>query len=133
MRRMSTCITVAAALATLTAGGCGSDQPPVCDSLAAVQTSLDHVRNTNISENGLSQLQADVSQLRADLIQLRTDGQVKFATEIEGVRGAVNQFAASVAAARATPNATTLGAVGTAKSGVQESVRRLGDAMSGTC
>jgi hypothetical protein len=126
-------ITAAAALGVLVTGGCGTDQPAVCDSLAAVQTSMDHVRNANVSENGLTQLQTDLTQLRADLVQLRTDAQTQFPTQIEGVRTAVNQFAASVAAARATPEATTLAAVRTGMSGVQDSVRHLADAMSGTC
>jgi hypothetical protein len=125
MRRMSTWITAAAAIGLLVTGGCGTDDPAVCDSLAAVQTSIDHVRNANVSENGLAQLQTDLTQLRADLIQLRTDAHSQFPAQIEGLRTAVNQFAGSVAAARATPDATTLAAVRT--------VRDLADAMSATC
>jgi hypothetical protein len=130
---MSTWITVAAAIGVLTAGGCGTDQPAACAHLDAVQASLDHVRNANVSENGLSQLRTDLSQLQANLIQLRTDAQAKFPTEIDGVRGAANQLAASVATARATPDASTFAAVRTALSGVQDSVQHLADAMSGTC
>jgi hypothetical protein len=130
---MSTWITAVAAAGMLTAGGCSTDQPAACAHLDAVQASIDHVRNANVSENGLSQLRTDLSQLQANLIQLRTDVQAKYPTEIEAVRGAANQLAASVAAARATPDATTLAAVRTAMSGVQGSVQHLADAMSGTC
>jgi hypothetical protein len=133
MRLTSTWITIAAAVAAVTVSACGAEKPSVCDSLAAVETSLDHVRNANVSENGLSQLTADLNYLRADLIQLRTDAQAQFPTEIDAVRTAVNQVSASIAAARATPDAGTIGAVRPAVSAVQDSVRHLADAMSGTC
>ena len=133
MRRMATWIATGGVLGVLASAGCGVDQPPVCDSLSAVRTSVDHLRNTNVSENGLSQLQTDLSQLRADLIQLRTDAQAEFPAEIERARTAVNQFAATVAAARATPDAATLAAVRTAMSSAQDSTRQLADAISGTC
>lgn len=133
MRRMSTWISVAAAVGVLTAGGCGTDQPAACAHLDAAQATMAHVRNANVSENGLSQLRTDLSQLRANLIQLRTDAQAKYPTEIEAVQGTVNQLAASVATARATPDATTLAAVRTAVSGLQDSIQHLADAMSGTC
>jgi hypothetical protein len=81
----------------------------------------------------MRQLKADLGQLRTDLNQSRSDAQTQYSAEIEATRGAVNQFAASVAAARATLDARTLRAVGTAVSGVQESMRHLTDAMSGTC
>jgi len=130
---MSTWTTVAAAVGMLIVGGCGTDQPAACAHLDAVQASIDHVRNANVSENGLAQLRTDLSQLQANLVQLRTDAQAMYPTEIEAVRGAANQLAASVTAARATPDTTTLTAVRTALSGVQDSVRHLADAMSGTC
>jgi hypothetical protein len=133
MKRMSTFITVAAAVGVLTVGGCGTDEPAACAHLDAVQASIGHVRDANVSENGLSQLRTDLSQLQANLIQLRTDVQATHPTEVEAVRGAANQLAATVAAARATPDATTLGTVRTAMSGLQTSVQQLAQAMSGTC
>jgi hypothetical protein len=129
---MPTWIAFAAAFAALT-GGCSTDQAPVCDSLAAVQTSIDHVRDANVSENGLTQLKTDLNQLKSDLVSLRTDGQAQFPGQIEAVRAAANQLSASIAAARATPEVTTLAAVRTSMSGLQNSVRQLADAMSGSC
>jgi len=129
---MPTWIAIAAALAVL-AGGCSTDQAPVCDSLAAVQTSIDHVRDANVSENGLSQLKTDLSQLKSELLSLRTDGQQQFPGQIEAVRAAADQLSASIATARATPDVATLASVRTSMSGLQNSVGQLADAMSGTC
>ena len=123
----------AVTLALLGAGGCGTGQPAVCDSLAAVQKSLDHVRDANVSENGVTQLRADLAELRVNLQQLYADGQAQFGAEVQAVKTAVNEFTSSLSAARATPDGKTLDAVRTARAGLQTSVQSLGKAVSGTC
>jgi Tfp pilus assembly protein PilE len=133
MRKLSSLLAVVAIAGVLGAAACSSDQPAVCDSLAAVQNTADHIRNANVSENGVTQLQTDLEQLRPQLQQLYSDAQAQFATELDAVRAATNQFSASVAAARATPDAATLAAVRTSMTAVQQSVQALGGAMSGTC
>jgi chromosome segregation ATPase len=129
---MPTWIAITAAFALLV-GGCSTDQAPVCDSLAAVQTSVDHVGDANVSENGLTQLKTDLNQLKSELQSLRSDAQAQFSSQIEAVRTAANQLSASIAAARATPEVTTLAAVRTSMSGLQSNVRQLADAMAETC
>ena len=133
MRIKSSLLTVVAAAGVFTGAACSSEQPAVCDSLAAVQNTADHIRDANVSENGVTQLQAELRQLRPELQQLYSDAQAQFKTELEGVRTAANQFSASVAAARATPDAATLAAVRTSMTAVQQSLQTLGNAMSGTC
>lgn len=122
-----------ATFALLGAGGCGTDQPQVCDSLAAVQATMNQVRNTNVSENGLPPLKANLQQLKLDLQQLTTDAAAQFAPQVEVVKAAANQFSASVDSARADPDAGALTTVRATLGTLQNSVRSLGDAMSGTC
>ncbi|MEV4641449.1 hypothetical protein AB0J80_29305 [Actinoplanes sp. NPDC049548] len=131
MRPIPVILVVTAAL--LGTGGCGSDQPPVCDSLDAVQTTMDHVRDANVSENGLTQLETGLQQLRTDLQQLAADAKAQFAPEIDMVKNAANQFRVSVDDARAAPDAKTLAAVQATRTTLRSSVQNLGDAMSGTC
>jgi cell division septum initiation protein DivIVA len=125
--------TAAATLAVLGAGGCSTAEPAVCDSFAAVQNSLDHLRDANVSENGVTQLRADLTELRADLQQLYADAQAQFGGQVQAVRTAVNELTSSLSAARATPDGKTFEAVRTARAGLQTSVQSLGDAVSGTC
>lgn len=122
-----------ATFALLSAGGCGTDQPPVCDSLAAVQATMNQVRDTNVSENGLAPLKGNLQQLKLDLQQLTTDAAAQFAPEVEVVKAAANQFSASVDSARTDPDAGALASVRATLGTLQNSVRNLGDAMSGTC
>ncbi|MCA2211460.1 hypothetical protein [Jidongwangia harbinensis] len=133
MRRMPMLIAAGTAAATLAIGGCSTDQPPVCESLAAVQTTMNQIRTTNVSENGLAPLKAHLQQLKTDVYLLLTDAGAQFAPEVEAVRTAADQVSASVAMARETPDVANLSAVRTTLQGLQTSLRGLADAMSGTC
>jgi Tfp pilus assembly protein PilE len=133
MRTKSCLLTVVAIAGVFGGAACSSDQPAVCDSLAAVQNTADHIRDTTISENGVTQLQADLRRLASELQNLYSDAQAQFPTELNAVRTAANQFSTTVAAAHAAPSAANLSAVRTSRTLVQQSLQNLGGAMSGTC
>ena len=133
MKRMTIRIAALTAVATLGIGGCSSDQPPMCDSLASVQTTMSQIRNTNVAENGLQQLKTYLQQLKTDVRQLLTDAGAQFAPEVEGVRTAADRVETSVATARETPDAAHLSEVRTTLGALRSSLDSLGDAMSGTC
>ena len=132
MKRMTTRIAAVTA-AALVLGGCGTDQPPVCDSLVAVQTTMHQVRNANVAENGLAPLQANLRQLKADVGVLLTEASTQFGPEADMVRTAADQVSTSVAAARQSPDVAHLGEVRTTLGALRSSLQVLGDAMSGTC
>ena len=133
MTRIPARIAILTALATLAIGGCSADKPPGCDSLDAVRTTMQQIRNANVAENGLTQLRADLQQLRRELQQLRTDAEAQFAPQVANVKTATDQFSASIAAAREAPDVAHLSAVRTSLGGLQTSIAGLRDAMSGTC
>jgi hypothetical protein len=132
MKRMTTRIAAVTAVA-LGLGGCGSDQPPVCESLVAAQATMQQIRATNVSENGLEPLKAHLQQLKADVRLLLTDAAAQFAPEVEGVQAAADQVSTSVATAKTTPDAAHLLEVRTTLGALRSSIEDLGDAMSGTC
>jgi hypothetical protein len=132
MKRMTTRIAAVTAV-TLGLGGCGADPPPVCDSLAAVQTTMHQIRNANVSENGLAPLKAHLQQLKVDVRLLLTDAAAQFAPQVEGVRAAADQVSTSVAKAQETPDAAQISEVRTTLGALRSSLKELGDAMSGTC
>lgn len=115
--------------------GCAADEPaaPVCASYDAVQNTVDHIRDANVSENGLTAVRPYVTQLRTDLNQLVTDARAQFAPQADQVRTSADQLSASVDTARQTPNAANLAAVRSSVAAVGASVRNLHDAISGTC
>ncbi|MEU8607566.1 hypothetical protein AB0C29_06160 [Actinoplanes sp. NPDC048791] len=132
MKRMITRI-AAVTVAAFVLGGCGTDQPPVCDSLVAVQTTMNQVRNANVAENGLAPLKSHLQQLKADVTLLLNDAAGQFAPQVETVRAAADQVRTSVVAAQASPDVAHLAEVRTTLGSLRSSLQVLGDAMSGTC
>jgi hypothetical protein len=98
-----------------------------------VRTSVDQVRNANVSENGLTQVRADLSGLRTNLQQLYAEAQTQFATEVAAVKTSADAFTASLTTARAAPDVRNLASVRTAIAGLRTTVQNLSDAMASTC
>ena len=120
----------------LAAGGlaaCSSDQPAVCDDVDAVQSSVDNLKDAQVSENGLNAVKADLTQIQQDLKKLQTDAKAEFGGEASKVKTAVTSLEGSVNAAKSDPTASTLSAVGTAIKGVESSLTSLQNAVSDTC
>ncbi|MEV6300591.1 hypothetical protein AB0M02_14385 [Actinoplanes sp. NPDC051861] len=130
-------LTVLAAVGVLAAGGCAADDEPaapaVCDSFAAVQNTVNHIREVNVSENGLVAIRPYVAQLLNELNQLVLDAKAQFGAQADQLRATVDQLQTSVGTAREDPNVTNLAAVRTSVGAVRESAVSLRDVIAGTC
>jgi hypothetical protein len=116
-------------------GGCASDEPkpPVCESYDAVQNTVNHLRDANVSENGLTAVRPYVSQLLNDLNQLVADAKAQFSPQADQLRTSVQHLSTTVDTARLDPGVANLAKVRVSVSSVAVSARSLGDAISGTC
>ena len=125
----------AAVLGVLPVAGCATDSPQaaVCDSLTGVQNSARHVRETNVAENGLSQLRTNLVQLRTDVRQLIADAKSQWAPQADAISSSLDQVSSTVNVARTAPSTTAFDAVRQALAALDNSVKALGDAMRGTC
>ncbi|MEV0902596.1 hypothetical protein [Actinoplanes sp. NPDC049802] len=141
MNRSPGLVTIATALCVLAAGaGCaGGDAaeaeavPAVCESFAAVQNTVTHIRQANVSENGLTALRPYVSELIEQLKQLAVDAQAQFGQQADQLRASVDVLSASVDTARENPNRANLGTVRQAVDGVRDTARALADSLKNTC
>ena len=137
MRRLPVLLVLAP---VLLAGGCSADEssaaaakPAVCDSFAAVQTTLGHIRDVNVSENGLTALRPYVAQLRGELNQLYQDAQAQFATQAQQLRASVEELGTNVRAAQGSVDVASLASVRTAVGAVRASAQDLQAAISSSC
>jgi hypothetical protein len=86
-----------------------------------------------VAENGLSQLRTNLNQLRTDVQQLVADAKGQWSGQANEISGNLDILKASVQAAQATPSDTNIGAIRSALTTLQQSVRDLADAMQSTC
>jgi hypothetical protein len=125
----------AAGLALL--AGCSGEpataEAAVCESYAAVQNTVEHIRQTNVSENGLSALKPYLTQLIEQLQQFVTDARSQFGPQADVLRAAVDQLSASVETARADPNLTNLSVVRGDVADVRAGAQTLRATVQETC
>lgn len=128
--------TVALAVATLLLGaglsGC-SDQPAVCDSVDALQASVDNLKDINLSENGVGEISDSLSTIEDDLRQVKTDAKAEWSAQVDAIEADATELTSTVETAQQGPSASTLGAVGTAVSTLVDDVTALAEDVSSTC
>ncbi|MEU4159078.1 hypothetical protein [Actinoplanes sp. NPDC026670] len=117
--------------------GCSGEpatpQAAVCESYAAVQNTVEHIRNTNVSENGLSALKPYVTQLIDQLKQFVADAQAQFGAQADTLRATVDELSASVDVARADPNINNLSVVRADVADVRAGAQTLRATIQETC
>ena len=143
-RILSALLTATAAGAVFASGGCSSDEPaeaaapaaatlPVCDAAASVRLTVEHIRQVEISENGLGAMRPYLQQLDTQLQTLRSEALAQFGPQAGQLKTAVDQLRASINTARENPDAAALSAVRTSVAGVRTSAQSLQDQVGTTC
>lgn len=125
MRRLLVAVLLITGLAGCTTAAAASP-PPVCESWAAVKNTVDHIRDVNVSENGLSALRPYLTQLRDELNQLVIDAQAQFGAQADPLKAAVEQLGADL-------QARNLPAVRTSVAAVRSAADNLHNALLSTC
>ncbi|MFJ9387400.1 hypothetical protein ACIRON_01175 [Nocardioides sp. NPDC101246] len=114
--------------------GCGDDQTAVCGSVDDLQTSVDEVRDIDVSSSGaLADLESGLEAIGSDLSDVKTDAKAEFSSQIEDVQASYDALVASLDAAKESASATTLSAAATALSTFGSDVRTLITDVQETC
>ncbi|WP_436533112.1 hypothetical protein [Actinoplanes sp. HUAS TT8] len=108
-------------------------RPPVCDSWDAVRNTVDHIRDVNVSDNGLSALRPYLTQLRDELTALHTDAKAQFGAQADALQVATDQLGTDLRVARQNPDINTLAAVRASVADVRTTANTLHNAMLSTC
>jgi predicted extracellular nuclease len=130
MRRafaLAAAVTLAFSLA-----GC-SDQPAVCDSVDALQASVDNLGDINLSENGVGAISGSLSQIESDLRQVKADASAEWSDQVDGIEADTDELSTTVETAQEGATAATLGAVGTAVRTLLDDVEALAADVGSTC
>jgi hypothetical protein len=115
-------------------GGAGSDTPAVCGSVDSLKSSVDKVKDTDITSSGaVSDLQTGLAGIRSDLTDVKTDAKSEFASQIDTAEKSYGTLKTSVEAAKADVSAATLAAAGSALSAFGTDVTELAQDIESTC
>lgn len=116
-----------------TLAACSDDKPPVCTSVESLQTSIEDVKNIDLSADTIPALNDGLLTIEDDLAEVKSDAQTEFASGIESVEGSYTALSQSVAAAQTDPTATTIGQASTALSTFFSDADSLISDIQSTC
>ena len=98
--RRLTLIALAAA-ALLAAAGCGGEDSAACGDLENVQSSIQDVRDIELDEGALEELQQTAADIEADLQSAQENADAELRDELDALRTAVQALVAEADAAAA--------------------------------
>jgi hypothetical protein len=115
-------------------GSGGSDTPAVCGSLDSLKSSVDKVKDTDITSSGaLSDLESGLTGIRSDLTDVKDDAKSEFASQIDTAEKSYGTLKTNVEAAKSNVSAATLAAAGSALSAFGTDVSKLVQDIESTC
>ena len=126
-------LALAAGIAVGLAGCAESQQSKTCAQADKVRSSIENVRNVNLSENGMVALQSAVAQVGTELDLLRTTLRADAQVQVVAVQTAVGQLRTAVATAVADPTQANLDAAGAARDAARSSIQNLATAVTSGC
>jgi len=112
---------------------CATDDPAVCSSVDDLSSSMDHLGDLQLGENGRAEFESQLATVRADLAQVRTDADQQYGAQVAAVTEAASAVREQFQAAKAEPSASTLQPLATAITELGSGIRALRDAVAGTC
>ena len=113
---------------------CGSDTPAVCASADQLKSSVDEVKDIDVTDtNGIDELKSQLETIDGDLDQLTNDAKQEFSSQVDTVATTFEALKASVQAATDDPSAETLAGAATAWSAFSTSVKTLISDVQSTC
>ena len=113
--------------------GCSSDQPDLCSSVDALAASVDNLKNVQIGENGLAEVEKDVTQIKDDIKDVTSAAKQEFSSEVDAVTDAVDDVGEVLRIAKDQPSAATLRPLTEAIAGVASGLTALQQAVSDSC
>ena len=113
---------------------CGDDTPAVCASADQLQSSVDKLKDIDVTEtNGLDEFKSQWETVDGDLDQLANDARSEFPSQIDAVTKTFEALDTSLQVASDDPSAETLAGAATAFSAFSTDVQALMSDVESTC
>jgi hypothetical protein len=126
-------LALAAGIAVGLAGCAESTQSKTCAQADKVRSSIENVRNVNLSENGMVALQTALAQVGTELQLLKTELGSAAQAQVTAVQSSLDQFRTTVNTAKADPTTANLDEVGVARTAARSSMHDLATAVTSGC
>ncbi len=133
---MKRSLALAAATLVLTTSfaACSNDQPAVCTSVDSLKSSVDDLKNVDVTSSGaVGDLQTALSSVESNLADVKSDAKSQFSTQIDAVDTAVASLKTSIDSETSDPSAANVAAVAAAAPPVTTALQTLISDVQSTC
>jgi hypothetical protein len=113
--------------------GCSSDEPDLCTSVDALESSVDNLKNVQLGENGLAEVETYLTQIRDDITDVTTAAKQEFEPEVDAVTDAVDDIDEVLRIAKDKPSAATLRPLAEGVTALASGLTALQQAVSDSC
>jgi hypothetical protein len=113
--------------------GCSSDQPDVCTSMDALEASVDNLKNVQLGENGLAEVETYLTQIRDDITDVTDAAKEQYSSEVDAVTDAVDDIDEVLRIAKDQPSAATLRPLAEGVTALASGLTALQRAVSDSC
>ena len=113
--------------------GCSSDQPDVCTSMDALEASVGNLKDVQLGENSLADVETYLSQIRDDITDVAAAAKEQYSSEVDAVTDAVDDIDEVLRIAEDKPSAATLGPLKDAVTALNSGLTALQQAVSDSC
>jgi hypothetical protein len=111
----------------------GTSAPAVCSSTDELQASFAHLRDVQVTENGIAALQDSVAAVGSDLQQVVDDATSQYSGQVDQLQAGFDQLQAAAGTAQSAPSVDTLSAVRASIRTLGDEVRGFADDVASTC
>jgi len=118
------------------AAGCSSStssKPAYCTAAGQLKTSVHHLGDVNVSQNGLSSLQTAVSKVQASAKTFAADAKSAYPSQTTALKNSLSSLDTAIKSAKGQPPLTAAAAVVPSVTQVKNSASTLESAVSGKC
>jgi hypothetical protein len=127
-------LTVASLVLGMSAVACGDDEPAVCSSVDDLRSSIEDLREIDVTSSGaLETLESGLETVEGNISTVRSDAQEEFEPQVEAVETSLAELRSTVGDARSDPSATTLSEAVSALDGFRTDVDTLIEDIQSTC
>ena len=113
--------------------GCSSDQPDLCVSVDALESSVDNLKNVQLGENGLAEVETYLTQIGEDIEDVTDAAKEQYSSEVDAVTDAVDDIDEVLRIAKDQPSAATLRPLAEAVTALASGLTALQQAVADSC
>lgn len=111
----------------------GSSKPAVCSSLNSLKSSVNQLKNLNMSNTSAQDVQQKLANINKNLQQVSKDAKKQHSSEVDAIQHDYESLQTAIKTAESNPSSATIAQVGSELSTLVHGISRYAQNLGSTC